>query len=65
MAGKQATLAVEATVLEVPVYEGKGRPGKINNQFARIMKSAVTYICLWRRAMKPPNNWACLSLYPL
>jgi transposase len=24
---KQATLAVEATVLEVPVYEGKGRPG--------------------------------------
>jgi transposase len=25
---KQATLAVEATVLEVPVYEGKGRPGK-------------------------------------
>jgi transposase len=26
--GKQATLAVEATVLDVPVYEGKGRPGK-------------------------------------
>jgi transposase len=25
---KQATLAVEATVLDVPVYEGKGRPGK-------------------------------------
>jgi transposase len=25
---KQATLAVEATVLEVPVYEGKGRLGK-------------------------------------
>jgi transposase len=25
---KQGTLAVEATVLEVPVYEGKGRPGK-------------------------------------
>ena len=24
---KQATLAVEATVLEVPVYKGKGRPG--------------------------------------
>jgi len=28
---KQATLAVEATVLEVPVYKGKGRPG-INQQ---------------------------------
>jgi transposase len=25
---KQATLAVEATVLEVPIYECKGRPGK-------------------------------------
>jgi transposase len=25
---KQATLVVEATVLDVPVYEGKGRPGQ-------------------------------------
>jgi transposase len=25
---RQSTLAVEATVLEVPVYKGKGRPGK-------------------------------------
>jgi hypothetical protein len=30
---KQATLAVETTVLEVPVYEGKERPG--NQQSVR------------------------------
>ena len=34
MAGKKATLAVEATELEVPVYKGKGRPG-INQQPVR------------------------------
>jgi hypothetical protein len=35
MAEKQATLAVEAIVLEVPVYKGKGRPST-NQQPVRI-----------------------------
>jgi hypothetical protein len=57
---KQATLAVEATVLDVPVYEGKGRPGKNQHPFAPIMKSAVTYTRGWKSVIKPRNNWTCL-----
>jgi hypothetical protein len=50
MAGKQATLAVEATVLEVPVYKGRGDLVNINSPFARIIKSAVRYTRHWKSA---------------
>jgi transposase len=41
---RQATLAVEATVLEVPVNEGKGRPGK-NQQSVRTYYEISSNLC--------------------
>jgi hypothetical protein len=40
--GKQAMLAIQAAVLVVPVYKGKGRQEHINNPCVPFMKSAVT-----------------------
>jgi transposase len=47
---KQATLAVEATVLEVPVYKGKGRPGKNQQPVSRYHQiSGALYTPLEKR----------------
>ena len=57
---KQATLAVEATVLEMLVYKGKERTGT-NQQHVRgyYQISGALYTPL-ESARKPPDNLVCL-----
>jgi len=51
--------------LKYPFTNEKGDQEHINNPFAPIIKSAVTYYTRrWKSAMKPPNNWPLFILAP-
>ena len=62
---KQATLTVEAAVLEVPVNKGEGQPGTNQKTIRTYYRISVALYTPLKSASLPPDILAYLSLRPM